>query len=226
MYKLVVFDIAGTTVIDNGNVADAFSKSFTKFGIEIPFEEIQRVMGWRKIEAIKMLLDGYYHESDADQSDLANKIHEEFTSIMIEFYNHNDDLKPMPNAEKVFKWLKERDIKIALNTGFTREITDAILKKLVWDNSDLIDVTITSDEVQEGRPHPFMINKIMQVLDINSSKEVIKIGDTEVDILEGRNANCGLVIAVTTGAYTREELEMYHPDEILDDLSELPLLLP
>lgn len=226
MYKLIVFDIAGTTVIDNGNVANSFHEAFNQFGIEIPFEEIQRVMGWRKIEAINMLLDSYNHDGDIDQNELAKEIHDEFTTIMVDYYNNSEDLKPMPNAEKVFRWLKERDFKIALNTGFTREITDAILKKLHWDDSELIDFTITSDEVAEGRPHPFMIKTIMQVLNITSSTEVIKVGDTEVDVLEGRNANCGLVVAVTTGAYTRDQLELYHPDEIIDDLSELPFLMP
>ena len=30
-----------------------------------------------------------------------------------------------------------------------------------------------------------------------------------------------LVVSVTTGAYTREQLEPYHPDFIIDDLREL-----
>jgi phosphoglycolate phosphatase-like HAD superfamily hydrolase len=38
---------------------------------------------------------------------------------------------------------------------------------------------------------------------------------------EGRNAGCGVVAAVTTGAYTREELEECQPDHIIDDLKEL-----
>jgi phosphoglycolate phosphatase-like HAD superfamily hydrolase len=54
---------------------------------------------------------------------------------------------------------------------------------------------------------------------------VLKVGDTEVDVNEGRNANCGMVVAVTTGAFTREQLEQYKPDYILDSLAELPILL-
>jgi phosphoglycolate phosphatase-like HAD superfamily hydrolase len=51
---------------------------------------------------------------------------------------------------------------------------------------------------------------------------VVKVGDTEVDVLEGRNAQCGKVIAVTTGAYTRAQLEQYSPDHIIDSLEQLP----
>ena len=59
----------------------------------------------------------------------------------------------------------------------------------------------------------------------SEAANVVKIGDTEVDIAEGRNTGCGLVVAVTTGAYTRTELEQYHPDYIIDSLQELPGIL-
>ena len=65
----------------------------------------------------------------------------------------------------------------------------------------------------------------MQRAGIDDAGEVAKIGDTEVDVNEGRNAGCGLVVAVTTGAYTRLQLEEYHPDYILDSLADLPALI-
>jgi phosphoglycolate phosphatase-like HAD superfamily hydrolase len=46
-----------------------------------------------------------------------------------------------------------------------------------------------------------------------------------VDIEEGRNAGCGIVVGVTTGAYTRDQLEAYHPDHIIDGLQELELII-
>jgi phosphoglycolate phosphatase-like HAD superfamily hydrolase len=42
-----------------------------------------------------------------------------------------------------------------------------------------------------------------------------------VDVEEGRNAACGIVVSVTTGAYTRDQLASYGPDFIIDDLKEL-----
>ncbi len=47
---------------------------------------------------------------------------------------------------------------------------------------------------------------------------VVKVGDTSVDVLEGQFAGCGLVVAVTTGAYTREQLVEYQPDHIIDSM--------
>jgi len=84
---------------------------------------------------------------------------------------------------------------------------------------------VSSNEVEAGRPEPYMIRKLMERAGITDPKQVVKVGDTEVDVNEGRNAGCCLSVAVTTGAFSREQLEPYKPDFIIDHLSELiPIL--
>ena len=224
-YALVVFDIAGTTVRDKGNIAEAFMRAFQQFDIEVPVEEVNKVMGWRKIDAIQLLLAKYHPAEEKINQVLVDQIHDVFIDNMVTFYERDEELQPLQHAEELFTALKERNIKVALNTGFTRRITDVILKKLDWDESALIDYVITSDEVPEGRPYPFMIQQLMQNSGITDASQVIKVGDTEVDVQEGRNAGCGLVVSVTTGAYTKEQLQAYQPDHIIDSLSELPALM-
>ncbi len=223
--RLVVFDIAGTTVTDKGNVADSFLAAFMLNEIEVSLQEVNKVMGYRKKEAIVMILDNYQF-SQLDREVLVSKIHNNFEEKMLEFYMSDKDLHPVPYSEEIFRWLHSKGIKVALNTGFTRLITEGILYRLGWKDNPLIDCVVCSDEVEDGRPAPFMINHIMKSLDITDSSDVIKVGDTEVDILEGRNAQCGKVISVTTGSYTRIQLEAYSPDYIIDNLSELPYLIP
>jgi phosphonatase-like hydrolase len=217
---LVVFDIAGTTVVDKGNVADSFIAAFQQHGFDIPREAINEVMGYRKIEAIQQLLSRFYGSSVSNQA-LIDKIHTTFEETMLQFYMADKDLAPLPFTEETFHWLQNKGIKVALNTGFTRYITEGIMYKLSWKNNPLIDATICSDEVPQGRPAPFMIQTLMEQLGVDDASKIVKVGDTEVDVLEGRNAACGLVVSVTTGAYTRYQLETYHPDHIIDSLSEL-----
>lgn len=219
--QLVVFDIAGTTVRDNGSVADAFITAFRDYGFSMPVAEVKKVMGFRKMDAIALLLEKFApaHKDDAE---LIDRIHTHFIDKMIGFYMNDVTLSPLPHAEAVFYALKQRGIKVALNTGFTRSIADTILHRLRWDDrSPLIDQVICSDEVANGRPHADMIGVLMEDLGINSPLHVLKIGDTEVDVQEGRNAACGKVVSVTTGAYTREQLQSYSPDFVIDDLEEL-----
>lgn len=223
--QLVVFDMAGTTVRDRGNVANAFIEACKEYGIDMPLEEVKKVMGFRKIDAIRMLLEKTELSDGIAKEELIETIHDAFTKKMIRFYETDTELSPLPHAEETFSWLKEQGVKIALNTGFTRAITDAILNRLQWKNSPSIDFVITSDEVPEGRPEPYMIQEIMKKLQVADAGSVVKIGDTEVDVKEGRSAGCGLVVSVTTGAYTRTQLEQYHPDKIIDSLAELPSLI-
>ena len=221
--RLAVFDIAGTTVIDDHAVANAFRKAFESYGYsEVSEEDVKPLMGYKKPIAIRMVLEKLDGNWDAD---LIENIHNEFVSEMMDHYEYSPDVKPMLQAENVFLQLKEKGIKVALNTGFSRDIADVIVSRLQWKEKGLIDDYIASDEVEEGRPQPFMIQTLMKRAGISDSREVIKIGDTEVDVNEGRNAGCSLVVAVTTGAFTKQQLEEYHPDHIIDDLSQLPALI-
>jgi len=223
--QLVVFDIAGTTVADKGDIAIAFIDACKKYGYEVAVEEVNKVMGFRKKDAIKTLLEKFYPEQEEDLYGIIEKIHDAFLHNMISFYENDSDLQPLPFAEQTFETLKQRGIKVALNTGFTKAITNTILKRLQWNKNGTIDHVISSDEVPKGRPHPYMIRSIMDALEIEAVKRVAKVGDTEVDVQEGRNTGCGLVVSVTTGAYTRQQLETYHPDYIINSLEELPALI-
>ena len=221
--ELVVFDIAGTTVTDNGNVATSFINAFRSYGLSAHPKDVNAVMGFRKIDAIQLLLDKM--NIKADSNGLVEKIHERFVESMVEFYNSDPSLAPMKDAEQVFAQLHNAGVKIALNTGFTKRITDTILERIRWNESQDIDAVISSDEVPQGRPHPYMIRKIMEQVGVDDPRSVAKVGDTEVDVAEGRNAGCGVVISVTSGSCTRAELEKYHPDHIVDNLSSIPSIL-
>jgi phosphonatase-like hydrolase len=222
--KLVVFDIAGTTVQDNGYVANFLQQSMRKNGFQVSQQDANKVMGYRKDIAIEMLLSQHFPTQEINNG-LVEKIHTCFITEMVEFYENNKELKPLPNAELIFSRLQSHQIKVALNTGFPKQITNVILKKLGWNYTKLIDCTVSADEVKNGRPSPDMIKLIMFKTAVEQPEHVAKIGDTEVDIMEGRMAKCGLVIAASTGAFSRNELQSCNPDAIIDDLLELESII-
>ena len=74
-----------------------------------------------------------------------------------------------------------------------------------------------------GRPDPRMIHDAMQRLSITDARQVVKIGDTVVDIQEGRNAGVW-TLAVLTGSQTETQLVAAEPDYILPSIRELPEL--
>jgi phosphonatase-like hydrolase len=221
MIQLAVFDMAGTTVVDNNFVAQAFCKSFEQHTILISEETVNPLMGYPKPIAIQMVLEHQGHEADKE---LVDAIHATFVEEMLDFYEYAPDVKPMPGAEALFLFLKEKGVKVALNTGFSRNIAGVIVARFQWQERGLVDEYIGSDEVAEGRPSADMINALKRRLRIGAEAEVMKVGDTVVDILEGKTAGCTYTIAVTTGAATKEELEPFQPTHIIHDLSQIEAL--
>jgi phosphoglycolate phosphatase-like HAD superfamily hydrolase len=89
----------------------------------------------------------------------------------------------------------------------------------------VIDADVTSDEVPRGRPHPDMIRHLMKRLGVREASSVAKVGDTRADLEEGANAGCGLVIGVTTGSYSRVQLQACRHSHIVKSVAEVPALL-
>lgn len=222
--ELVVFDIAGTTVADAGNINEVFRNVFSAAGMDVDPADVDKVMGYRKKDAIRIIVSKYKPGSETDEEFIEN-IHDDFTRQMVQFYEEAENLEALPFAEKTFRDLHEQKIKVALNTGFTRAITTPILRRLGWDRADYIDEVICSDEVPEGRPAAYMINELRDRLHIASPENVAKVGDTQVDVEEGQNAECGVIIGITTGAYSKEELLKCNPDFVIHSLDQLPALI-
>jgi len=222
--ELVVFDMAGTTIADNGEIAAAFQTALKHFGYDVPTAAINTVMGYKKTKAIKMMLN-LYEPSASNTEELIEEIHTVFLNEMIAHYSGLNEIEILPYAEEIFLFLKSKGIKVALDTGFTKQIAEVIIEKLGWLKNNMIDCMVCSDEVPKGRPYPFMIEKIMQQVCVTDSQKVIKVGDTEVDVNEGLNANCLYSIGITTGAFTRQELSIYKPSFIIDHLKELEKII-
>ena len=223
--KLIVFDMAGTTVYDNLFVSKAVAAAMNEFGYAVTPQEVEPIMGYEKPLAISMLLDRHEPDPEKIDSELVEKIHKRFVAIMLNFYKTSPDVRPVDGVENIFRILRKKGIAVGLDTGFSKDIASLVVNRLGWLDNGLVQHLIASDEVPHGRPDPYMIFSIMNECGITNAKEVIKVGDTEVDVNEGRNAGCLWTIAITTGAYSREALEPHKPDYIIDSLQELiPLI--
>src|SRR5262249_39112669 len=114
---------------------------------------------------------------------------------------------------------------VALDTGFSRTIVDAILERLGWSEPGVLDATVASDEVERGRPHADLVLRAMSLTGVTRSDAVAKVGDTPADLEEGLAAHCGLLIGVTNGSHTAEQLKRHAHTHLISDLSALPSLV-
>jgi phosphonatase-like hydrolase len=226
MIDLVVFDMAGTTVHDGDAVNASFRATLAAWGIEAEPAAVNAVMGLPKPEAIRILLERFGQPPGGTPSaETINGIHEDFTRRMVSYYASDPAVCEIPGAAAAFAALRRAGVKVALNTGFFRPIAEVLLARLDWRSPAVIDAYITSDEVPRGRPHPDMIYHLMKRLGIRDVRRVAKVGDTRADVEEGINAGCALVIGVTTGSSSREQLQACPHTHILESVADVPALL-
>ncbi len=218
---LVIFDLAGTTVKDNQDVHRVLQQTLAAHGVTISLADANPVMGIPKPIAIRELLENHYAGNRLIDEVWIDEIHKEFVQNMILFYKTDPSVGEKEGVSKLFKKLKESKLKIAVDTGFDRLVTDALLERLGWQKDNLIDASVTSDEVLRGRPFPDMIYKAMELTQVTDSATVAKVGDTASDLQEGSAAGCRYVIGVTTGAFSKEELERETHTHLVETVDEV-----
>ena len=110
--KLVVFDMAGTTVKDDHDVSKAFQAALKKSNYEVPIELINPLMGYEKNLAIRQILRLHEHNDAKITVELVNKIHQDFVQTMIDHYREDEGIEPLPNVEETFAKLREKGVQI------------------------------------------------------------------------------------------------------------------
>jgi phosphoglycolate phosphatase-like HAD superfamily hydrolase len=96
------------------------------------------------------------------------------------------------------------------------------LKHLGWEK--YFTVTISSDDVADGRPAPYMIYHAMEAAHVNDVKDVMAVGDTPLDLQAANNAGVSAV-GVWSGAAPKEKLEKEKYNQLLPSVASLPELL-
>lgn len=219
---MVVFDMAGTTV-DEGNVVyRTLHKAIEKICPSVSFEDVLKLgAGKEKLQAIRETLSG----SNISLNEATiQEIFNDFLGLLDMAYA-NLIVIPTNNTERLFNELRTKDIKVVLNTGYNTVTAISLLNKLNWVKGVQYDLLVTSSDVSNNRPMPDMILYAMDKLDITDASTVIKVGDSTIDIEEGRNAGCKYNIGVTTGAHTKAQLESANPDYIFDNIYDLVSVL-
>lgn len=227
--KLIVFDMAGTTVDDNINgvplVVAALQQAFKKrLNIIITLEQVNPHRGKAKLEAIRCLLAEVKSSSPdfipaGSQDDLSKELFDTFIGVLDELTEK--EAKEMPGTSELFALCKKKGIKVAVGSGFPQKTVDGLVKHLGWK----VDYVGSVDRVKgKSRPNPAMIYDAMNVCGVSDPSQVLKVGDTQVDIQEAKNAKVRS-IGVLSGTQSREDLLKKNPDAILSSVAELIVML-
>ena len=235
LIKMVMFDLSGTTVYDDTGVRDCLHQAAVEFQLNTTPEEILLHMGTNKIHLYQYLIAksqgqqidfrDFEKIQDPGTLELATRVFHRYEEIMINHYR--TQVKEVPGAADTFRWCHAHGIKVATDTGFHHDITMAIMDGLGWLRDGLVDISVDVEDIpgERGRPAPFMIFHAMQQLDIQSVHEVLKIGDTPADMLEGINAGCRGVVGVLSGPRPVTAWGKYRHTHVIPSVKELPELI-
>jgi phosphonoacetaldehyde hydrolase len=249
---LVVFDWAGT-IIDFGSQAPvaAFVQVFAERGVRVSLAEARKPMGLHKRDHLLQMLNEesisarwrQVHGADWTMAD-AQAMYERLVPVQLATIASNGEL--VPGLLESVAYLRDRGIKVAGTTGYFRSAAEAVLAAAARQGF-VPDANCCGDDVPVGRPAPWMIYQVMQQLNIYPAWRVVKIGDTVVDIEEGRNAGCWSVGVISSSsemgltlaeyeALSQEERQARHQAVIdrfqaaqahvaIESLSEIPELI-
>ncbi|MEO8203601.1 MAG: phosphonatase-like hydrolase [Betaproteobacteria bacterium] len=216
---LVVFDMAGTTIEDSGQVPEAFTYVLGTHGIAISEAELNALRGASKRDAIRHFVA---RSGQGDVEARTDTVFAGFRDRLSKLF-HTGGVKPVAGAAKTFAWLRARGIRVALNTGFDRTIANLIIESVGWQAA--VDAVVCGDDVASGRPSPDLIFKAMEQTGVADARSVMAVGDTVLDLRAGRNAGAGWVVGVLSGAHGRAQLEAEPHDALIGSVAELPALL-
>jgi phosphonatase-like hydrolase len=212
--ELVVFDLAGTTVEDRGEVPGAFTDALAAQGIPVSPEQLRSVRGASKRQAILQFIP-----AGSQQMARAESVYASFREHLAQRYQA-DGVRQVAGADMAFTVLRERGVRIAVNTGFDRETTSMLLDALGWGGA-FFDAVVCGDDVAQGRPAPYLIFRAMESAGASNVHRVANVGDTTLDLLAGHNAGVRWNVGVLSGAHERRQLKDAPHTHLLPSVAEL-----
>src|SRR5579871_1051635 len=218
--RLVVLDVGGTIVEERGDVPAALISALGKRGIIVTPAEINQWRGAAKREVVRHFVAERKKVSDAERNKLIEASYADFRARILDSYR---TVKGIGGAEDAFRAMRKMGLTLATSTGFDGPITSSILGRFGWEH--YFAARITSDDVVQGRPSPYMLFHAMEAARVDSVAQVVAVGDTPLDLQAGTNGGVRGVVGVLSGVGTRKTMAPEPHTDLIDSVAELPALL-
>ncbi len=208
--RLVIFDLDGTLLNTLSDLTDSLNAVLAAHGM--PQHSERAVKGFvgngvRKLieRAVPGGADNPWFEMVLDE----NKA----------YYREHMDIKtaPYPGVLRALRRLKAAGYKTAIASNKYDAATQGLREKFF---SDTIDAALGDGVVATKKPEPEIIYELMRRLDVKDPKDVLYIGDSDVDIQTAENAGIGC-ISVSWGFRTAKFLKEHGAQVIIDRAGKL-----
>ncbi len=198
-YKAVLFDLDGTLLDSVPMIVKVTREALEAMGIHFDDVTLRHAVG------LPLTVQARRFARDREQ---------EFTDIYRGIYFHNlaDEIRLFPGTMEMLSKVREAGCLTGVVTsksarGTTRAIETSGM-------TDMFDCVVTADDVTNYKPHPEPLVKALAQLGV-APKESLYVGDSAFDVDMAKKADV-LMVAVSWGARTREELGPICPNGVVD----------
>ncbi|MHA1860658.1 MAG: HAD family hydrolase [Candidatus Asgardarchaeia archaeon] len=203
MIKGVILDFDGTIVDTVDAIAEAVVKSAEKLGVELKKEEVKPHIGMGGDHLLRKFF-GDNLELIEKMKELWNKTSDEYMDLKV--------MRLFPHAKEFLIELKKRGYKVGIGSSSLKRHIKKILKH--FELEELVDCYVSGEDVKRGKPEPDIFIKVADILGLKP-EECIVVGDTEYDIMAGKNMGSKTVLVLHD---LKKVYDGEKPDFIVHDL--------
>ena len=195
MVRAVLLDVDGTLIDSNDAHARAWVDVGKEFGFDIDFGRVRWLIGMGG-DRVLPDLTGLEEESDRGRAMLDRR-----GEIFRERYLPR--LGAFPGTHDLLDRLRGDGRKLVVATSASAKDLSALLKQA--DLEDLIDDSTNSDEAEESKPAPDIVEAALGKAGVPAS-EVVMLGDTPYDVKAAQRAGVR-IIGLRCGGWNDRDLQ-------------------
>ena len=204
--KLIIFDLDGTLVDAYPAIIKSFNYTMRRLNYPIQNASvIRRAVGLGD----ENLLRPFIKEKDLNKATSLYRRHHKKALLK--------GSRLFPQVNKVLGYLKNKGYKLAIASNRPTKFSWILIKHLRLES--YFDYVLCADRLRYIKPHPEILNKIMQKLSARPW-QVLYVGDMTIDAQAGRRAKVKTII-VTTGSSTNYQIKKERPYRIIRKIKEL-----
>jgi len=146
---IFIFDFDGVIADSVSSLYEIYTNFLKQFGINGNQEEFNLLNGPKLSEIVSFLKNKYHIQKDK------NELLEIYQNKIASIYKN---IKLNADVENILKWLKHKNITIALASSSKKEEILSVLKR--YDLEQYFNFIITGDDVKEAKPSPEIYNAV------------------------------------------------------------------